>query len=379
MNQTWWKSSKDVDPDQLRIYSLPPAGKHLVMGPPGSGKTNIMLLRAIYLARGGKPNLKILTFSRSLVEFIRSGVRANGLIQEDRIQTVASWQIRLFADLTGKSFQFTEPDDHDQCRLERGAQLKQAIEHRQLPHNYYDALLIDEAQDLLAEEVNAFARLSENLFFVADSRQRIYQANEGIDAVRALGVIEHDLKYHYRIGRKICVAADRALPSTGPSLSEFCQYDELSLPSSVGIRACDSRSDQMRAIFQRLETQLRAYPGEWIGIVTPKNSLLEELEDFARGTKYEALLTVHRKGDRSFDPDRPIVAMTAHSAKGAEFRAVHIYAAEEFGHRYRREIGFTMITRAKTAVDCYYTNNVEGSLLAAFAEERVPDPGEVFP
>lgn len=378
MNKTWWRSAKDVDPDQVRIYALPPGGRRLILGAPGSGKTNVLLLRAVYLAQSGRANLKVLTFSRSLVEFIRSGVRENGRIPEDRIQTIAEWQLRLHKEITGREFSLTDQNDHDLCRQERGEQLLEAIGHARLQLGHYDALLVDEAQDLWAVEVEIFSRLGAELFFVADARQRIYSRNEGLSAIRSLGVSEDSLKFHYRIGRKICEAADRILPAEGASLSEFCQYDEVALPSTVGMHKCDSRQDQMKAILARLETQLRAYPDEWIGIIAPRNFILDKLERYVSGTKFEGLLCVHRSGNRSFVPERPIVAMTAHSAKGTEFRAVHILGAESFSPHYTREIGFTVVTRAKTAVDCYYTNSTDGSLVAALSEERVPDPREVF-
>lgn len=378
MNQTWWRSATDVDPDQMRIYALPPGGRRLILGPPGSGKTNVLLLRAVYLAQGNRSNLKVLTFSRSLVEFIRSGVRANGIIPEDRIQTIAGWQAKLHAELTGRGFAFTEPSNHDLCRQQRGEQLLVAINQANLQPGYYDALLIDEAQDLWAEEVRIFAQLAAELFFVADGRQRIYRQHGGLDEIRSLGVAEDQLKYHYRIGRKICKAADRVLPTVGPALSEFSQYDEVALPSTVGLHKCASREEQMRVIGLRLETQLRAYPDEWIGVIAPRKAILDEFEEFVSGTRIEEYLSIHREGERDFDAGRPLVGMTAHSAKGTEFRAVHILGAEAFAPWYTREIGFTIITRAKTAVDCYYTGSVDGSLAAALTDERVPDPREVF-
>lgn len=377
MNQTWWRSPKDVDKDQLSIYSLPLDGSHLVVGPPGSGKTNVLLLRAVYLSRGGRPNFKVLTFSRSLVEFIRNGVRQNGKIPEDRIQTVAGWQGKLHFDLTGKSFSYPSGASHNDKRRFRIDSLIEVIGRGLVPKNYFDAILVDEAQDLWAGEVDIISRITQNMFFVGDNRQRIYAENEGLPAVRALGIKEHALKYHYRIGRRICRAADRILPDV-PTLTEFCQYDEVALPSSVKSHECASRTEQMQKIVKRLETQLRAYPEEWIGVLTPTNQLLDEFEDFAQETGIGDKLAVHREGARDFHDSRPIIAMTVHSAKGTEFRAVHLFGAEEFGHYYRRELGFTLVTRAKTVVDLYFTGAVDGSLLAAFQEDRVPDPTEVF-
>ena len=57
MDETWWRSPDQLDPDQQEIVSLPLEGSHLVVGPPGSGKTNLLLLRASYLARAGFPNI----------------------------------------------------------------------------------------------------------------------------------------------------------------------------------------------------------------------------------------------------------------------------------------------------------------------------------
>jgi len=46
MNGAWWVGSSELDSDQRTIISLPPDNSVLVTGPPGSGKTNLLLLRA---------------------------------------------------------------------------------------------------------------------------------------------------------------------------------------------------------------------------------------------------------------------------------------------------------------------------------------------
>ena len=43
----WWAKKEQLDPHQVKlIEDLPLDGNHLVVGPPGSGKTNILLRRA---------------------------------------------------------------------------------------------------------------------------------------------------------------------------------------------------------------------------------------------------------------------------------------------------------------------------------------------
>ncbi|MET5020707.1 ATP-binding domain-containing protein, partial [Burkholderia pseudomallei] len=61
--------------------------------------------------------------------------------------------------------------------------------------------------------------------------------------------------------------------------------------------------------------------------------------------------------DATFMGGRPIHVLTIHGAIGTEFRAVHMYAVVDLA-RYplnRRRLGFTAITRAKSALNAYRT------------------------
>src|SRR5215216_3429905 len=76
----WWPAlflirENDLDEDQKAVISLGNDGSHLVIGPPGSGKTNLLLLRAKYLTLAGKPNVVIVVFTTTLARFIASGGR----------------------------------------------------------------------------------------------------------------------------------------------------------------------------------------------------------------------------------------------------------------------------------------------------------------
>ena len=59
MDQAWWKNKSELDKDQLDIIGLPLGNSYLIAGPPGSGKTNLLLLRASYLTLAGHPNIQI--------------------------------------------------------------------------------------------------------------------------------------------------------------------------------------------------------------------------------------------------------------------------------------------------------------------------------
>jgi hypothetical protein len=69
----WWRELGDLDEGQRGVIGLPPDGSFLVKGPPGSGKTNLLLLRANYLAATEHSNLAVVVFNRTLREFICAG------------------------------------------------------------------------------------------------------------------------------------------------------------------------------------------------------------------------------------------------------------------------------------------------------------------
>jgi ABC-type uncharacterized transport system ATPase subunit len=73
MNETWWVNPKDLDPRQKAVIDIPLDESHLILGPPGSGKTNLLLLRGSQLVRSGKPNVLVLVFNRTLREFVATG------------------------------------------------------------------------------------------------------------------------------------------------------------------------------------------------------------------------------------------------------------------------------------------------------------------
>ncbi|MYI68255.1 MAG: hypothetical protein F4103_05730 [Boseongicola sp. SB0673_bin_14] len=188
------------------------------------------------------------------------------------------------------------------------------------------------------------------------------------------------MKFHYRMGRKICAVGDRLRPgANGGTLEEFCQYDERANPSKVEVHTEASRVAEFEALQLIVERQLRAYPEEWIGVIAATRNARDEVAAFLHAGPLANQVTVQAENmkNRTFDQAKRIVVSTLHSAKGAEFRAVHFVATDEFP-RYTREKAFTAITRAKTALDVYHCAPIDGSLDSALAQRNVPDLEDLF-
>ena len=383
MDQTWWRSPDELDDSQKAVIQIPTAeGNYLVTGPPGCGKTNVLLLRAGYLRSAGLGNSRVLVFTRTLREFIAAGSDRPNMLPADRIQTHAEWTLKLLAQL-GRPFNPSRQDlSFDDVRRERHEALDSAVnESDDLNEKYYDSILLDEVQDYWACEVALLSRLTRRLFTVGDLRQRIYDRNEGIQSALAAGCEELTLQYHYRMGPKICRVADKLLAAgDGVSLEKNCQYDDRERPSRVSDYPSLPFEEQLRKIAANLRTQIRAYPDEWIGILVSKNETVVKVANFLyqqSDLRDNVLVQSNEEESRTFDPERRIIVSTIHSSKGTEFRCVHFVAADDFPY-FTREKAFTAVTRAKTTLDVYHERPMDGALESAVAQPQEPNLGGLF-
>ncbi len=377
MAGAWWIGETELDDDQKDVISLAAAGNHLVLGPPGSGKTNILLLRANYLASSGKPNIAIVVFTKTLRKFIASGGREYAF-PDDKIMTCNKWQRDV---LYQYGVSINPPNDFMEQRQYFSQQLAQLTETRNLS-NIYDAILLDEAQDYLDEEITLFKRLGTQLFAVADSRQQIYKDErknvEPLAALRNAVDEVHELRYHYRNGREICKLADKIAKDSESyqPLIPTSNYDEASNPSKVTFFR-GNLDAQCREIAAALRLQLRAFPGELLAVVCPLREHVNEV--WAKLLSERDLASKLCKiddDDDAFAPSKPICVCTVHGVKGLEVRALHFAAAEHVKKvPHQRNVGFTAVTRAKTSLVVYHDGDLKGwfeSAMEAMSPPKEP-------
>src|SRR4051794_13430981 len=119
MESSWWKDLGQLDEEQKKVISLDDDDDHLVIGPPGRGKTNLLLLRASYLHKKGTTNIKVLAFGRVLKEFIASGT-AHYPFAPDKVQTFMRWAHEV---LNANGIALDENDDFDKVRDQMFAKL----------------------------------------------------------------------------------------------------------------------------------------------------------------------------------------------------------------------------------------------------------------
>ena len=374
MNETWWVDPTQLDYDQKGVIDLPGHGSYLVLGPPGCGKTNLLLLRATYMVRSGKPNVQVIVLTRTLQEFIASGSQKYAFTP-DKVKTSQLWAIQLLNEYG------ITPAKNKDFEKQRKALINQVTELIEKEHlsNIFDIIFLDEAQDYLPEEIEVFNRLAVNLFAVADNRQKIYQGDSPVNTLQKYVDKTCNLSYHYRNGQKICRLAEEVVKKNDTQdhkfLSATSNYDEVARPSTVELIKCGDFAEQCHQIIEKLKIQVQAYPDEMLGVVCPRHEELEIIWKHIRNSELgdKALLQSGYAGYVAFDPKARICVCTVHSAKGLEFRAM-VVAGAEYLRRFalNRDMVFTAITRAKTSFSVYYSKTIPGYLESAYSALSPP-------
>lgn len=366
MNETWWVDPTQLDSEQKDVLTTTPDTSLLIVGPPGSGKTNILMLRANYVRPVGTRQM-FLTFTRSLAEHLRSGpnVGRADQLQKAEISTFMAWGRAVIRNHGG-----TLPDEagnFEEDRRRTVEALKETIDTQQLGE-LYDVIFVDEVQDFWKSELDVIQQISHRINCAGDSRQRIWNHKEGLQTASEMAEKTVELKRHYRIGEKICAYADQILPpkSDQAPLLEGCNYPEALRPSTAEPVSCSDESEMIQRCMDKLKEQLRYITEEPIGVLGPSHNALDLFMEAVEADPVLSEITVRQKSNEyhAYDENSRIRVMTIHSAKGSEFRAVHLFDGQSF-KAYNRELAFTAVTRAKTEVYVYHTSPLLGHMVPA--------------
>lgn len=366
MDAGWWTRLDQLDKKQEKIIDLSFEEDHIIVGPPGSGKTNLLLLRAAYLNRSNRKNFVVLTFNRVLREFIASGTSTYGLSSAN-IQTYVAWSKDL---LTQNGIKIDNDLSFDELRPSILNELT-SLSTRNDPSNILDFILIDEVQDYSTDEIEVLKKFARRIFAVGDSRQRIYQEDGTIK--KLMGEFNHiELTHHYRNCLRICRLADGILNivDAPEGLEHTSNYDEKEYPSDVKPPIQGALADQAAAAIEIIKIQLRAYPDQLIGVLVPRNEDLGIVAKHILASEIggECVLQRNEDGYSPIADGKRVILSTIHGSKGLEFRACHILGADALKkfREHQKKLTFTACTRAKTSLRVYHDAALPTYLVSGF-------------
>jgi len=195
---TWLIPFEFLDPTQKEAVADLKNKNSIVVGPPGSGKTQVLLHRAAFLKEKyalSPEKFRVFVFTNSLKNFIKPELDLLGL-DEENISTFDSWCYKYFKENVAKTTPWNKKErvpDFKKIREQVLEKIKKKKEGK-----IFSFLVVDEAQDFSSEVIEILTLITENLTLAFDSRQRIYENGSSLQNIK--GTLKNDNVYYLQSG-----------------------------------------------------------------------------------------------------------------------------------------------------------------------------------
>ena len=190
---TWLIPRTELTAEQLRAVELSPSEHRVILGGPGSGKTQILLHRARFLAnhfRVGPDRFRVLVYTNVLKHYIESAFPLLDLPPEN-VLTFDDWCLQWHkANIRGR----TPWNDKD--KRPDFAAIRRAVTERLMGERepLFDFVMIDEGQDLEPDVFKLLRTISRHVTVCLDHKQQIYdhRSNEAM-ILASLGIRKRNI------------------------------------------------------------------------------------------------------------------------------------------------------------------------------------------
>ena len=348
---TWLVPREELLPDQLRAVELSPSEHRLIVGPPGSGKSLVLLHRAAWLRaefEARPERFRIFVFTKSLKAYIRSALHLLDL-PESTVWGFDAWCVGYYRRHISPEL----PLQDDEDETPDFAAIRVAVAARLKAHppepKFYDFVMVDEGQDLDGPAFEILDAVASHVTACMDSKQQIYdRGSDEREILRSLGLKRRNVAL---------LAAFRCCPYIARLAAQFVPDEEERETYLRQVRTVQSEREQPLlwiAASQAQEMDMlgdvlrtRLLRGERVGVLVPKKIVMKEIATALR----RAGIDVETSDRMDFASDLPKV-MPYHSAKGITLDSVLLpgLVAPNF-HRYTpariERLLFVAITRAQ--------------------------------
>ena len=312
----WILSQKELTPDQKKAVELPFEQHQLIAGPPGSGKTQILVHRAYYLCKkyaAQTPDFRIFVFTNALKKYIKDGIDWMGLPQE-KVMTFDSWCREYHKQ-------------HISPALPRGESQYDEIRQAVLQHTnnmrlpLYDFVMVDEGQDLNEECFEILRHISRHVTVCCDNRQQLYSGRADQTAIMQklqIGTSNVSLLKGFRCSPYIVTLAKEFITDSRQrtNFGRELNLAETERQTPLLYYALDVNDEKQRlyAIIQE-----RLLQNEKMGALFPTNVIAYSWAKYMMNQG----LSVENPDTIDFTSSQPKF-MTYHSAKGLSFDSVFL-------------------------------------------------------
>lgn len=369
---TWLLPRADLTPDQLRVVEMPPTENKVIFGLPGSGKTQVLIHRASFLARQYNvpvERYRIFVFTNVIKSYIRSGLKILNL-PDDAVTTFDHWCRLLYQKHISKTLPWNNSEktyDFKQIRRSVLDLLRSCNTLRQA----LDFVIVDEGQDLTPEIYQILSLSSRHITVFIDPQQKIFEEGASEEFIlRELGVARRNVSF---------IQALRNSPYVAQLASYF--IDDLEIRKQYLKQIQSQQKIRERPLFfiaSSFEEEIdnlaniihqRQVMNERVGIIVGLNrqvhGIAKGLEE--RGVEVEKAIrqTTSRGGESFCDFDNMIPKIaTYHMAKGLTFDTIllprlSLKSFPNVSQKSRQKMIFVGIARATQWVYLSTVENME--------------------
>lgn len=364
----WLIPFSNLTPAQQDAVQMDTRAHKAIIGGPGAGKTLVLLhrLNLLYHRAGRKADaVHLFVYTNTLKEFIRAG---NDMLEvpDDCIGTFDKW----CADMYRKHIAATLPYNGRQPDF---AAIRQGVYQAiagPITTPIFEYVLVDEAQDLDADAINALKKIARHVTVCMDGNQQLYEVGVSeLDALAGLGLTRHNasLLSAFRCNPMVTQLASQFITDDRRREEFLRQATNANMDRATPLLYLSSgfEDEKMRLIEM---VRLRLSYGDTIAVLFPTQ---RQVHGFAKGFADAGIEVSVQKRDEPIDFSSPVPKlMTYHQGKGLTFDSVFLPRLDQgsFQGAMQARIHNMLFVGISRAIKWVFMSGTNGRLISPLIE-----------
>jgi len=173
--KVWLLKLLDLSSEQEHIVKMPPRESSLVLGLPGSGKTQVLVQRAAYLIQShgiSSKNIRLFVFTDVIEEFIRSEIKSSSFPGE-MVTTFDNWCHSFYLNHISQDLPRVYINGRIDYRKTRFGILD-ALQKNEALQKGLEFALVDDGQDLTPEVFEILSLAAQYITVITDPHNKLY-------------------------------------------------------------------------------------------------------------------------------------------------------------------------------------------------------------